>query len=408
MPARIWSLAPARTLAVPQYRRLWFASLLWNHARWIDQVIIGWLVLEITNSAWNVALTGVLRSLPVLVFGILGGAIADRVNRRSLLIVSQASGLVVALAVASFIAAGSFTFETAMVASLLFGLQWAIDFPVRRALVPDLVGREMTVNAIALESVSMNFSKVIGPLVAGWLIAVVGAWTGYVAIAALFGAQIVLIAPLRLPPGVPAMSGESLARYVARGFGEMRRSQAMVGVLLITVYMNVLAFPYQTLLPVFARDVLGVDSIGLGVLGAASGIGSFLGAMVLASKGSLPRPGWLFASGSVAMSGSLIAFALTRDFGVAIGALAISGLGSSAFAALQSTIILRSASDHLRGRAMGILTMAIGTAPFGLLEIGALSVAIGPPVALALNAGLCAILVAATAAALPGFRSLRR
>jgi MFS family permease len=170
--------------------------------------------------------------------------------------------------------------------------------------------------------------------------------------------------------------------------------------------MNVLVFPYQQLLPVFARDQLQVDPVGLGALTAAAGMGSVLGAGAIASSRRIPRSGMLFWAGSCLMSACLVGFAVSGSFGVALVLLALSGLGQAAFASLQTTIVLSSATDQLRGRAMGALTLAIGSTPFGSLEMGAVSVALGAPVAVALNAGLCALLVAAVALRLPRFRAV--
>src|SRR5262245_1853253 len=357
-------LAPVQTFRSRPYRYLWSASLLWNNARWADQVALGWLVLEVTDSAWNLALVGLLRSLPVMLLGVFGGMVADRFDRRWLLTVAQALGGLVSLSLALLVASGAFVFEHAVVASLLYGIQWAVDWPSRRALIPDVVGRELTSNAVALESVSMNLSKVLGPLAAGWLIAHGGVASAYLGVTALYALQTALLATMPMPPrGDRPVATGSVLRYLRQGWDELRLSQPVVGVLLITVFMNMLAFPHQTLLPVFARDVLLVDSVGLGMLGAAGGAGSLVGAVVLAGRGRLPKPGWLFAGGSVAMCVCLVGFALTRDFGLALALLGLSGLGQSAFSALQSTIILGATSEHLRGRAMGALTVAIGTAP---------------------------------------------
>jgi hypothetical protein len=169
--------------------------------------------------------------------------------------------------------------------------------------------------------------------------------------------------------------------------------------------MNVLVFPYQQLLPVFARDVLGTDAIGLGALGAASGAGSFAGATMIASVGQVPRSGLLFWVGSCLMCVCLVGFALAGNFPLALGLVALGGLGQAAFASLQSTIVLGRASDQLRGRAMGALTLAIGCAPIGTLGLGAVSVLIGAPLAVALSAGLCAVLVGLVTTRLPGFRA---
>jgi transmembrane secretion effector len=149
-----------------------------------------------------------------------------------------------------------------------------------------------------------------------------------------------------------------------------------------------------------------VDPVGLGALSAAAGIGSVLGAAVIASWRRIPRSGMLLWAGSCLMSVCLVVFAVSGSFGFALVLLAVSGLGQAAFASLQTTIVLSNATDQLRGRAMGALTLAIGSTPFGSLEMGVVSVALGAPVAVALNAGLCALLVAGVAFRLPRFRAV--
>jgi MFS family permease len=404
-PARRARFAPMETFRSRGYRYLWLASLMWNLARWMDQVVLGWVVLEMTNSAWLVAVIGALRWLPLLMFGVAGGAFADRIDRRWLLIGAQGLGLGVSLATAVLLAAGWFDFGWAALATFLLGLQWALDWPTRRALIPDLVGRELTVNAIALESVSMNLTRIVGPLVAGGLITFVSPAAAFLVMAGLYVAEIVMLKIMPLDVRGRQVASGSMLRYLRDGFTELGKSQPIVGVLLISTLLNILVFPYQQLLPVFARDELHVDAVGLGVLGAASGIGSMAGSLAIASAGRVPRSARLFWVGSALMSAGVVGFALTRDLPLALALLALSGLGSAAFAALQSTIVLGKASDQLRGRAMGALTLAIGSAPVGTLEIGALTILLGAPLAVALNAGVCAVLVCLVAARLPQFRA---
>src|SRR5438876_1176942 len=192
-PTRRVGFAPLETFRSPGYRCLWAASLLWNQARWMDQVVLGWVVLEMTNSAWHLAVIGALRWLPLLMFGVAGGAVADRVDRRWLLIGAQAMGLSVCLGTAVLLATGHFDFLLAALATFLLGLQWAVDWPTRRALIPDLVGRELTVSAVALEAVSMNLTRIVGPLVAGGLIAFVSPAAAFIFMAGLYVLEILLL-----------------------------------------------------------------------------------------------------------------------------------------------------------------------------------------------------------------------
>jgi MFS family permease len=371
----------------------------------MDQVVLGWVVLEMTNSAWDLAIVGALRWLPLLMFGVAGGALADRIDRRWLLIGAQGLGLGVTLGTAVLLATGHFDFGLAALATFLLGLQWAVDWPTRRALIPDLVGRDLTVSAVALEAVSMNLTRIIGPLVAGGLIAFVSPAAAFIFMAGLYVLEILLLKLMPLDVRGQQVSSGPMLRYLRDGFTELGQSQPIVGVLLISVCMNVLVFPYQQLLPVFARDVLGTDAIGLGALGAASGAGSFVGATAIASVGRVPRSGLLFWVGSCLMCVCLVGFALAGNFPLALGLVALGGLGQAAFASLQSTIVLGRASDQLRGRAMGALTLAIGCAPLGTLGLGAVTVLIGAPLAVALSAGLCAVLVGLVTTRLPGFRA---
>lgn len=403
--ARRRRFAPVETFRSRSYRYLWLASVLWNQARWMDQVVLGWVVLDMTNSAWNVAVVGAVRWLPLLLFGLMGGAIADRFDRRWLLISAQGLGLGVCAVSGVLLALGLFSYPMALLATFLLGLQWAVDWPTRRALIPDLVGRELTINAIALEAVSMNITRIIGPLVAGALIAYVSPAAAFGVMSLLYVIEIVVLKFMPLAVHAQHVASGPVLRYLRDGLSSLARNQVIVGVLLVSACMNILVFPYQQLLPVFARDVLYVDTVGLGLLGAASGIGSLIGALAIASSGRVPRSGLFFWVGSCLMSLFVAGFALATDFPVALVLIAVAGLGQSAFASLQSTIVLGSASDQLRGRAMGALTLAIGSAPIGTLEIGALTVVLGAPLAVALNASLCGALVAGLAARLPRFRS---
>ena len=371
----------------------------------MDRVVLGWVVLEITNSVWDLAVMEALRWLPLLIFGIAGGAIADRVDRRWVLIGAQCLALIVCASITVLLALGMFSFWLAAAGTFLLGVQWAVDWPTRRALIPDLVGRDLTVNAIALEAVSMNVTRIVGPLIAGALIAYWNPAAAFAFISTLYILEIVLLKLMPLSGAKRISGGGTMLGYLLEGFASLRHNQVIVGVLLISMVMNVLVFPYQQVLPVFARDVLHVDAVGLGALSAAGGIGSVIGAAAIASARRVPRSGRLFWLGSGLMSVCLVGFAFAGEFSLALVLLGLAGLGQAAFAALQTTMVLSASTDQLRGRAMGALTLAIGSTPFGSLEIGAVSVLLGAPLAVAINAGLCALLVGAVAWRLPRFRA---
>jgi predicted MFS family arabinose efflux permease len=187
----------------------------------------------------------------------------------------------------------------------------------------------------------------------------------------------------------------------------IRHDQTILGVLLITVVMNNLFFPFMTLLPVFARDVLGQGPFGLGLLGAGHGVGCFVGLIFVSWTRRFWKPTWLFAAGSFFQSAMLVAFAMSVSFPLSVFLLFLSGLAQSSFGVMQSTIVLVSARDEMRARSMGAVNFAIGLGSIGRIEVGALAYAFGAPLAVGLACGASALLVLSITAGLPDFRRAR-
>ena len=401
-PAFGGALAP---LGLPNYRWLLIGNVLWWQAVLMEMTVTGWLVLEMTDSAWQVALVGFYRSAPVVLVGFFTGPLASRFGRLRIIQVSQMATVATTALIAQLLWADRLEFWHLAVCAALLGVCWTLGWTTRRTLVPDLVGKARIVDAVLLENVAQNVSRVLGPFCAGALIAWLGAEGCYTTIAVVSAASLaaaLMIAAANLPR-VQA-SAASPWTLVADGLRYCRRNQAILGDLLITVAMNFLAFPYMALLPVFARDVLHQGPIGLGLLGAASGIGSFVGILAIGQVRRVVSNGWIFASGSFLMAVSLVAFAASTHFYFSLGLLVLSGIGQACFSVMQSAIILVTASDDMRDRAMGAVAIAIGAGPPGRLQVGALAEAFGAPIAVGLTAAAAALMVAAVAAGLPGFR----
>src|SRR5260370_30380764 len=236
-PARTCRFAAFETFRSPGYRCLWAASLLWNQARWMDQVVLGWVVLEMTTSGGHLAVIGALRWLPLLMFGVAGGAVAGRVDRRWLLIGAQALGLGVCLGTALLLVSGRFDFAFAALATFLLGLQWAVDWPTRRALIPDLVGRELTVNAIALEAVSMNITRIVGPLAAAAFVSYLNPPPASLVMAVLYLAEIALLKVMPLAVHGRQVARGPMLRYLLDRLDKLRDNPPIVGVPLISACM---------------------------------------------------------------------------------------------------------------------------------------------------------------------------
>jgi MFS family permease len=368
------------------YRRLWLSGLCVNGARWMDLVLLGWLAFQLTDSPFMVGLAAFARSAPLMVLGPFTGIVADRMHRGRVLILTQGLGLVTGAALAAVFATGRGGFWPLVGLEMLFGALWALDFPARRTALYALVGSRRVAAAVSLETVSMQVAKMIGPVLAGIGLARLGPAPCYAAVALLY--VVGLLVFVGLPARIGGPSGRdtvSVAASLGAGFREAWREPTVRAVLTVTVMMNVLFFPYQHMLPVFTREVLRVGPEWLGALVAADGLGALVGALAIASqRGFLPH-GRLFALSVLVAPFLLLAFTSLRWPWACLGVLVLIGACESGFAAMQSTLVLLSAPEASRGRAMGILSACIGTQPAGTLWIGFLAGGIGVPLAMAID-----------------------
>lgn len=399
--AKAWS-----TLTIPDFRRLALSNFLWWQANLMEQVVLGWLVLELTDSAWLVALAGFARSAPYLISGFISGLVIDRFGRRKIILAAQSCNTAIYGIIAALLWLDQLTFWHLLVGALAAGTAWSLDWPARRSLVPDLVGKERTIDAMLVENFVQNFSRILGPFAGGLLIAILGAQGCYWALTGISTLTLVVLNGLAHRP-IPQSAlpiRRSPFATAKEGLKYVRSNEPILAVLLITAFMNMLAFPYMTLLPVFARDVLNQGPVGLGILGAGNGIGAFLGLLVINQLRHRVNPGWIFGIGSCFQALAILCFATSTFFGLSLALLICSGLGQACFSTMQSSIILLSSSDEMRSRAMGTLVLAIGAGPLGRLQAGALAQSFGAPFAVMLQAILAVMLVGVVIVKLPGLR----
>ncbi|MBM3277699.1 MAG: MFS transporter [Candidatus Handelsmanbacteria bacterium] len=395
-------LAPLRNR---DFLLLWLANGLWWQAMFTEQVVFGWLALDLTNSAWWVALLGFFRSIPMLFLGPFSAAITDRFERRALILGAQFCGVAGYALLLLLFWRGELAYWHLALVALANGICWSVDWPTRRSIVPDLVGKGLVVEAMMLENIIQSLTRVVGPLAAGSLLATIGSGGGLLALAGMVGLGGVLVAGLRLRSRSPApfQAPRSSWAQIGEGLRYVRGQPRIWGVVLITAIMNAWAFPFQGLLPVFARDVLGQGPLGLGLLGAANGAGSLVGLLwVKQSRGRWSNE-WLFGGGSALACAGLVGFACSSSFPLSLALLVVSGVGQAGFSVMQSAITLVEATDQMRSRAMGAVVVAIGTGPLGRLASGALAASAGSPLAVGLMAAGALLATAGTLALLPGF-----
>ncbi|MBI2871742.1 MAG: MFS transporter [Chloroflexi bacterium] len=374
-------------LGLREFRLLWFSSWLGYVARWMEIIVTADLVYRMTGSPFLTAVVGFCRSIPTVALGLFAGILADKVDRKRLLLAVQGVNLAVIGVLAVLALTETIALWQVILITLTMGVGWVSDYPSRRSLVLDIVGRERITNAIALDASAMVGSKMAGPALGGLLIWLVGAGGAFAVMAACYLGSLALLSLLRPPPVRGARAPrQPVFSALVEGMRYARSRPVLWGALLVTVVANLFIFPYIVLVPVLARDVLGVGPVLMGLLGAAEGMGSLVGTLFVASLGNITRHGRVFAFGTLAAAVSLSVFGFSHWYPLSLALLLATGVCLAGFASMQSTIFLLGSPDHLRGRVFGTLMLAIGMNPVGMLYLGFLSSHFGAANGVATNA----------------------
>jgi MFS family permease len=378
-----------RSLRHRDFAFFWTGNFLSNIGTWMQNLALGWLVLELTNSPFLLGLNGFLGSAPSLFFSLLGGAIADRLNRRKLMMYTQTSMMVLALILAVLTSFRVVTISEILIISFLTGLASALNNPAYQALVPDLVEREDLMNAVALNSAQFNMSRAIGPMLAGLALGTVGAAGCFYLNSFSFLALIIALLVIRVPPH-PVHEGPSVWHAMLEGLRYVSRQRALIVVLSVPSMLSLLALPFVVLMPVFARDLLKVGASGLGYLMAGAGLGAVISALTLAAQASIQQRGNFVVGSAAVFSLALILLSQARSFAWAFFLLVVMGATMVGALALTNSTLQVSSPPELRGRIMSMYNLAVlGFAPVGSLQAGAVAEALGVRFALALGGAIC-------------------
>lgn len=377
---------------------------------WLQQVALSWLVYRLTGSALLLGLTSFAGNIAILVLGPVAGVLTDRVDKRRAVLWLQAAMALQAVTLATLTALDAIAVWHILMLAACLGVLSAFDLPLRQALMVNLVeDRALLGNGIALNSLLVNSARVIGPALAGMLVALVGEAWCFALNAASFVAVIFALLAMRwnLPPLAPTTHGwwASWREGAVYAFGY---APIRVALFLLAGLAYCIA-PYTTLMPVFAKDVFGGGAHTLGSLLSAAGAGAFTGTLYLASRGSTHHLDRVIARAVLAAGCGLLLFALCPWYAMALPLLFVTGGGVIVAAAATNTIVQTVVDDDKRGRVMSYYTMAfVGMAPVGSLVAGAVAKEIGAPWALAINAVLCLILALWFRAQLPSLRQAIR
>jgi len=382
--------AAMRALRHRDYRLFFFGQLVSLSGTWMQSVAQAWLVYRLTGSAALLGVVGFAGQIPTLVASPAGGLAADQFDRRRLLLATQAASMALALALAALTLTGRVTVPWIVGIAALLGVVNAFDIPARQAFAADLVGRDDLVNAIALNSTVFNGARVVGPAIAGVLVARLGeGWCFFVNGASYVAVIAGLLAMSDVRPRPPASAAPPLER-LREGFAYARRTRPVLALLLLLGVVSLAGMPYSVLMPVFADEILGGGPRILGMLMGASGVGALLGAFALALRRSTRGLGVFVALAAGGFGLSLVAFSQSRSFALSAALLVPAGFCMMSQMASSNTLIQALTPDALRGRVMSVYAMVfMGGAPLGALAAGTLASRIGAPATVAAGGVAC-------------------
>ena len=375
--------------------------------QWIQQVALGWLVYEITGSSVMLGVLNGLRALPFLVTGPMAGVAADRMDRRQLMLRTQHVLIATAFLMGGLVASGWLQVWHIFVFTLITGVGWSFSEPVRQSLIPTVVPKAELVNAIALNSAGFNLMKVVGPALGGVMIALFGAAGNFLVQGAAYVVVLLMIQSMSVAP-TPAQARRSSAlASLKEGFAYVRSTPTVLALMILAYVPRVFAVPYQTLMPVFQKDVLHVGPEGLGMLMAAPGLGAVLAVLTLASiSNRMKRQGLMLVGSTIMLGLSLILFSQTTSFVFALLVLVIAGAFQMVFLASTSTMLQLIVPDELRGRVMSLYMLDRGLMPAGALFAGVVAHLVGAPLAVTSMGVIVVLLTLIVAWRVPHIRTL--
>lgn len=393
-PPSGWLNTTFRSLSIPAFRYLWLGTGLSFIAFQMSHTAQGVVAFEITGNNRAVGLVAFGQGLAMLVLAPFGGAVADRVSKRLLLLVCQTVIGLTMLSVALLLWTDAITVLYLAVSSFVMGLMFSFLAPARQAFIGDLVDLERRGNAVALTQVAQNLSRVLGPFLAAGLLAwgLVGATGTYLFMTGVFVAVVATLA--RTPPSAPrASGGPNMLGDLVLGVGHVRENPRLLALVGGFIVMVMVAFPYVTVLPGFATNVLGVGTAGVGILLGVSAVGGLAVSLAVASLADHPAARPALVSCSFGLGVALLLTSLAPTFWTALLAMALLGGVSSGFQTLNNALALRETAPAFYGRVMGLMIVAWSGNSLVSLPVGMLADRVGERGALA-TMGVAALVIA--------------
>lgn len=358
---------------------------------WVQATAQSWLVYQLTGSKILLGTVAAVGSLPMLLLSVWGGSVADRHSKRMVVMCTQTAMMLTAFIFAALVWSGQIQTWQILVLAALGGVAMAFDMPARQSFMVEMTNREDLMNAVSLNSSIVNGARIVGPAVAGFLMAKVGMTWCFLLNGVSFIAVLVGLLLMRLPPFVPMAETSSTGRHMLEGFAYVAGHRRVRILLLLFAVVGIFGWSYSVLLPAYATDILHLGESGYGALLSANGVGALLGALTVATYGNRVRPRLMIFGGLWLFSAMLVLLAVVRWMPLVLVCLAVGGWGMLLYFSTTNTLIQTSVSDQMRGRVIGIWALVFGgMMPLGGIESGFLSQVIGVPWTITLGALVCA------------------
>ena len=367
----------------------WFGALFSNTGTWVQNVTVPFLVFQLTQSAAWVGVAAFTQLLPLALFSVVGGSLADRYQRRSILLVTQSAAALVAVALWALWASGRASLGPVLLLVGIGGVVTGLNIPAWQAFVSELVPRDTLLNAVTLNSTQFNAARAFGPAIGGLVLARLGVGWAFLLNAASYLVVLAVLVAIAVPRLARDHHHDSVLRGLVGSIRYTARRRGLTTCVLAVAGLGLLASPVNSLLVVFAEDVFGVDRFRYGLLGAALGLGAVISAPLVAGPGTGVRRSLLAGIGMAAHGAALVAFALAPSYWFALGFLLVAGAAYLPVAATLNTTLQLQVDESMRGKVLALyITVFTVAIPVGSLIQGSVASAVGAPVTLAVGAGL--------------------
>jgi MFS family permease len=390
------------------FRLLWTGNIATQAGYWMFGVAQGWLVLDMEkdNQAFWLGIVGFAGGLPLLLFSLFGGVLADRFNRKKLLLTYQIFSALFITVFAILVSLKIAQIWHVLIIAFLFGSMMSLNIPLRQSLVPTLVEKDDLLNATALNAVGFNAMRVVGPSLAGILITTIGTLGIFWLMAVCYIWAVLWVVQMDEPAPVTQQRDVSPLKNLTDGLRFIRHEKNILSLLFAVTMPTIFVLPYLNLVPLFARNILQVGATGLGLMEGAVGSGALIAALVVASMGYVRRKGMLMVVVIVSYSILVALFGLSSSFILSLVILALSGIAWSVLNSINSTLIQITTPDEYRGRVFSVYSLTWGLQPLGNLLIGGLADAVGAPFAIAFGGMVSAVASLALAWLNPRMRNM--